>query len=402
MNDARAMFTLNDTPATRVLTQALAGGVPAWPADASPALIDDLQAAADLHGVSALLHQAVSTPGWPPALRDALHHRRMQRSAWELSHVAAIRQALDHLAAAGIPVLVLKGTALAYSVYPDPALRERGDTDLLIRPADVSAAATALAAAGFARTNRPAGRWLRQQAEFLRPQRPDGAHAIDLHWQMSDSPLLSALWSWDELEQDSVALPALHPTARGLGWPHAALNACLHAAYHEHSVYQVGDQVLPGVSRLIWLIDLVRLAGHAGDDDWRAFDVLARRSGVAGLCAQHWRTAQTYCGAVVPSGALAPSDAPDRTAVADYLASVPWRRHLRDLGALPDLRSRAGLVREVLLPPHEYLRSLYPRTPAPLLPLRYVTRAVSGGWRRLVRGDTAQRRRAARDARPSM
>jgi hypothetical protein len=50
------------------------------------------------------------------------------------SQVQTIISALDE---AGIPVLLLKGPALARTVYPDPALRHSSDIDLLVKPEDV-------------------------------------------------------------------------------------------------------------------------------------------------------------------------------------------------------------------------------------------------------------------------
>ncbi len=48
------------------------------------------------------------------------------------------------LTEAGIPYLILKGAALAHSVYPDPALRPMDDFDLLVKPADVMRTLTVL------------------------------------------------------------------------------------------------------------------------------------------------------------------------------------------------------------------------------------------------------------------
>jgi hypothetical protein len=47
-----------------------------------------------------------------------------------------IEQVLTAFQEAGIPVLLVKGPALARTVYPDPALRHSSDIDLLIRPED--------------------------------------------------------------------------------------------------------------------------------------------------------------------------------------------------------------------------------------------------------------------------
>jgi len=48
-----------------------------------------------------------------------------------MARVVELREVLAALAGAGLPVLLLKGAALAYTLYPEPHLRDRSDTDLL-------------------------------------------------------------------------------------------------------------------------------------------------------------------------------------------------------------------------------------------------------------------------------
>jgi hypothetical protein len=62
--------------------------------------------------------------------------------------------ALGTLEAAGVDAIVLKGTALAHCVYPDPSLRPFGDIDLLVRNSRWRDALEILAAAGFRRRYR--------------------------------------------------------------------------------------------------------------------------------------------------------------------------------------------------------------------------------------------------------
>ena len=62
-----------------------------------------------------------------------------------------LRRVLGLLAAGGVKALLLKGAALAYTVYAAPHLRPRGDLDLLIAHADLQAADQALLAAGWLR-----------------------------------------------------------------------------------------------------------------------------------------------------------------------------------------------------------------------------------------------------------
>ena len=59
------------------------------------------------------------------------------------------RDVLSVLTSAGIPVIVLKGTALSGTVYPDPVLRHCHDIDLLVTRGDLLQAASACASLKF-------------------------------------------------------------------------------------------------------------------------------------------------------------------------------------------------------------------------------------------------------------
>lgn len=92
------------------------------------------------------------------------------------------RLAAELLESAGVPVLVIKGLALAHHCYGNPTLRPMEDCDLLVREADASCAIEALQKAGWQAGY--GGRWW----DALRPVRhamdltPDGATHLDLHW----------------------------------------------------------------------------------------------------------------------------------------------------------------------------------------------------------------------------
>jgi hypothetical protein len=80
------------------------------------------------------------------------------------------------LAAAGIPVMPLKGILLAYWVYPDPADRLGVDVDLLVPPARWEEAVERLKADGFRARERP---W-NLQKELILSAPPLGIE-LDLH-----------------------------------------------------------------------------------------------------------------------------------------------------------------------------------------------------------------------------
>ena len=74
----------------------------------------------------------------PAGARDEIARLAREEALIEPFRREEVVRVLAALAAAGVPALVFKGTALAYTRYPDPALRPRLDTDLFIRLEDVA------------------------------------------------------------------------------------------------------------------------------------------------------------------------------------------------------------------------------------------------------------------------
>src|SRR5205814_1722191 len=91
-------------------------------------------------GVETVLQLAADALRWHH-LASALRH--------ESSVGPVLWQALRALTAAGLEPIVLKGAALAYTAYPEPALRTHSDIDLLLGPDELPLASDVLAEAGF-------------------------------------------------------------------------------------------------------------------------------------------------------------------------------------------------------------------------------------------------------------
>lgn len=92
------------------------------------------------HSLRRLDGEAQVPPGVMYRFTRAYHHSALHHAL----RAETLARMLDALHAAAIPVLVLKGTGLAYTVYHDPALRVCGDVDLLVRPDDLSSAQAVL------------------------------------------------------------------------------------------------------------------------------------------------------------------------------------------------------------------------------------------------------------------
>ena len=108
--------------------------------------MDDLASEADEHGVDRLVWQAMTRmPGAPEPLVAALASRARMAMAWDLLEQRELSSMLRSLSAAGVRALLIKGTALAYSVYGAPWHRPRMDTDVLVSSEEVASAERALA-----------------------------------------------------------------------------------------------------------------------------------------------------------------------------------------------------------------------------------------------------------------
>jgi hypothetical protein len=174
---------------------------------------------------------------------------------------------LDALGAAGAPALVIKGAALAETLYPDPALRPFADLDLLIRRRDLEAADRALRGAGFARLADDHSWQYDADWDAATVYERAGGARVDLHWALLTEPR----YGWDPVAAEAVwerATPAVIAGrgARTLGREDTLLHLAAHLAVH-HAL--VG---------LVWLWDLALVVERWGAGlDWPAVHARAAR-----------------------------------------------------------------------------------------------------------------------------
>lgn len=366
----------------RVLTAALRGVPGVWrgldDAVRQRRFLDDAAA----HRVKPLLAWALGRAGelphYPDLVRAALLGAARAEAALEIARRYDLRRVLSALTDAGVDVLAIKGAALAYTVYPEPWLRPREDTDLLVRAADADRAGSLLLTAGYRPVPRQSGRLVTNQQLYVRAASPH-RDAIDLHWKIADPAPFADLISSGELFAGAAeaALPA-SGVARVPSRGHALLLACWHRVAHHR-----------GADRLLWLYDVHLLSGALDADERRGVVEIARRTGTADVCAAALTLAAGHFpsdGAAALLRDLAPAAAPSGAA-SRYLRADARKVDLlvADLQALPGWRARAQLVREHLFPPAAYMRATYPHASPLLLPFLYARRILGGARRWLAR-----------------
>ena len=373
-----------------LICSALRNEHPSWPCEpGDDDAIGALRRRAGLHGVEALLHSHLNSTAWPASLRQALRSVAVQQAMWELRHQQLLAQTLASLHSVGIEPVLIKGTALAYSLYSNPVLRTRGDTDLIIQASDKQRAHNALLAMGYERHLGVSGEFVSYQASYTKVA-DGGSHTLDLHWKINNSELLSKLFTYDELRASAEPLPRLSSHAWGASRVHALLLACMHRSTHKQNPYYVDGVAVYEGNRLIWLYDIHLLAQCLTEQEWQRFCDLAQRKQLRAVCLDGMRQASTCFDTHYPDPVLAALTYPaSPEAPARYLNGNKLQQQWMDFRALGGGLRQLRLLRELFFPASAYMRAKYPQSRSSWLPWLYLRRAAGGFTKLLGSGRVA-------------
>ena len=317
---------------------------------------------------------------WPQHICEALAREARGQTAQELLRRKELMSVLAVLAAEGIYPILLKGSALAYSLYDSPASRPRDDTDLLIRRSHVDPVRRVLAHKGYTAPIHCDGDLLFCQFPLEKTDEFGLVHTYDFHWKISTQSVFANLLVFDEMAAAAMVLPALGVHARSAGPLHALLLACIHPAMHHQNA-----------ESLIWIYDVHLLASRLSEREFDSFAELAVAKHVSAICAHQLGAARRWLGTRIPYSAMMKlAGVHAREPSAAYLR--PNRRWADELissiRGLPRWSDRLRLLREVALPGPTYMLKAYGVAPsslcAALLPVLYLHRLATGGWKVLA------------------
>jgi len=257
----------------RALREALlACARPHHEAQTLPAVSDwpALLAAAQLHRLVPLAHQRLKESDCPELVRAAFRASALALALRTKQLQAALTGVMDALRVAGVASIVLKGPALAATVYPHPSLRPYRDLDLLCREEDWSTVYHVLVDLGFQPVQPlpapPPKVWERKAYYHSQYYRRHDRVLVEIHydlWQIGLRPRLGDAYWRRAVEVDGDGCPI-----RVLAPEDQVLHACVHLNHH-------------GYSRLIWFSDLLHLLARHRQLDWAYLIEAARREGVA-------------------------------------------------------------------------------------------------------------------------
>ncbi|HEX8172992.1 MAG TPA: nucleotidyltransferase family protein [Thermoanaerobaculia bacterium] len=297
-------------------------------------------AVATREGVGPLVARELRRRG--AAVPEALAAESRQLVTVEVLRERELDALLAAFDRAAVDALIIKGTALAYTLYDHPSLRPRCDTDLVVRRGDGRAAAQILTALGYTAESGNSGTIVNAQRIFTRVDALGLRHSVDLHLEISNRPRFARAFDFDALrargerfrDSQRVRVPS-------------AVDALLLAAVHLAG-HHCGEE------RLIWLHDIHLLAGIV---DWPEVMRTAREKRVLRELAR----------------GLAAATAMETRATGRPSAMRQFAADFRELSGVAD---RVRFVREHALPPAEHVLHKYGATSRLLLPFLYCRRAM--------------------------
>jgi hypothetical protein len=280
---------------------------------------------------------------------------------------AECRRVYAALSGAGFRAAVLKGAALAATVYREPYLRPRCDTDILVDHGSAEAVAALFGDLGYTADVETSGALVTAQRHFNRLDTTGGRHAWDVHWRVSNAHAVADVLTLDGIAASGNRVPALEGLLAP-NPPDALSLACVHRIAHHHDAPD-----------LIWLHDIHLLAGALSPHDWSVFTTTAQAGRVWPLCARSLARARTRFATVYPREVDVAITASADTVLAGF--EPGWREVdvLRvNLRALRSWSDRLRLVGEHLFPPVAFMTSKYRVRRRAALPYAYLHRIVTG------------------------
>ena len=226
---------------------------------------------ATAHGLVPLVYNrlcALEFSGVPAAIRRRLTDTFGVNAIRNILLAQELVSVLTQLGAAGVPVIPLKGTPLAESLYGDPALRISADLDILVQPKHLADSLRLLARSGYTVRggDSPLVGLLARYGKdcALTREVRQTAYPLQIHCGLiwggpAERSLLAEIWA------DATPRPFHAAPAYALSPEWEFLYLAIHAARH-------------GLCPFKWLVDLDWVCVR-GAVDWEKVQATAKRLG---------------------------------------------------------------------------------------------------------------------------
>lgn len=336
------------------------------------------------HKVAAALYRPL-TEGplgetMPAAVRTFLKDFYITTSFRNTLLLRETARAAQALAAAGVPMMLLKGIHLVAGVYPDRGTRSMFDIDVLVHRHHLAEAEKVYLAMGYGPHPRPDIEKYCTWSNHIARLTKEGAAPVEVHYHIErpGNPFSIGIGElWDRAGTTAVG----SAQARALHPEHLLLHLCLHTSYH----HRFDRAALKG------LLDVATVIRHEpARIDWGRLAETANRWGMGRFAWSTLRLTSEVLAVEVPANAL---DAIERADEDEAMVDVALRYVLTPELDLPDAyrasrrrgtASRTAALAAGVFPRPARLREIYGLRPGS--PLAYPYYAVRLGDLILRRG----------------
>jgi hypothetical protein len=340
---------------------------------------DALRQVACVEGVAPLLyHTARGQDLLPPLVEESLRLVYYHHAGRNLRLFHKLEDVVSHLTAGGVPVTLLKGAALAQTVYRNASVRPMVDLDLLVRQQDVPTALRVLSALGYepAHAEHRAGYLFAYKNEMMLVKPGEVKAPIEIHWSLFGPLYYQQAVPMDWFWQTALPVRIGDASAWMLGPEAQVLHLCGHMPL-QHS----GE----GELRLLWLHDVAEvIAFYQEQIDWdqvlaraRAYDLVLPVQQILTRVSHEWH-------APIPPAVLErlrtlrPSRDEERVFAWLTSAHRSAQRFWVDLASMPGWGPRLRFAWCIFFPSAGYMQRCYGIPHRFLVPLYYPYRWFLG------------------------
>jgi len=305
----------------------------------------------DYHGITLLASEQKTLPDNLISYSRQLKAMMIANEALKQNELATLFEAFD---TAGLDSLLFKGTALAYSAYPQPWLRPRSDNDILITPNDLAKFDAVFKQLGYQKLFAIQGKYVSYQATYGKALLGDSVINIDLHWHINNRQMFSKTFSIKELIENGQRLSSFGKTIlkKPINIPSvidSLLIACVHRAGHHNKE-----------ERLAWLYDIHLLANSLSSQQWQQLSDRAIVKRIASITLDALTVAHEYLNTELDEASLAKliTGTSTHEPSAIFLNRSLSERHYfwSDIKSMPTLAAKLGFIRESIFPSPAYVR----------------------------------------------
>jgi hypothetical protein len=301
----------------------------------------------------------------PESITDEMRQAFLFSRVRSLHMEGQLREIIEAFQNEGLRVLVLRGPALAFSLYEDPAMRSSCDLDLLVIPEQVVQARGILESLGYrclAKRFETARDFFREEC-FIHQENPGNTFPVPFFKGSEEVDILDLFQRAWKVETPTLAFETLHP-----------VDYLIHSAIHLIMIHK-------NEMRLSWIYDTALLAQNLQvPDDWETLQerCIAWRARLP--LEQCLKMAQVWTGLELPEGfddfSTWPRPTEDESAVWEDTMRHHWVTILlkRSLSNPSLLLKRIPSLLRLLFPHPDIVRFCYPTSSNWLLPLSYMRR----------------------------